>query len=225
MDRNITGFPLFAGCAEAELKKFIETAPCRRCAYKKGAQLIRQGDKVEAAGLLLSGRVKAFHVSQNGEESIRSVLSSGDIFGQILMASERDESPVSIEALEETSVLYVPLQAILRAPGTCGETLRMNLLHLISARCWQLTRQVSFLSEKTVRGRIAAYLLQQRGTAGSDSILLPVNREELAQLLCVNRSALSRELSAMQKEGLIDFYHSSFHLINISGLASFCGHN
>lgn len=225
MDRNITAFPLFRDCPRAELERFIETAPCRRCVYRKGSLLIRQGEKVEAAGLLLSGRVKAVHVSQNGEESIRSILSSGDIFGQILMASEKDESPVSVEALEETCVLFVPLKAVMRAGGKCGETLRTNLLHLVSARCWQLTRQVSVLSEKTLRARVAGYLLQQRNDAGSDTFRLPVNREELAQLLCVNRSALSRELAKMRTEGLLDFYRGSFRLRDIPGLASCCEHS
>lgn len=225
MERIITEAPLFKDCPQDELQAFLENAPCRRFSFEKGALLIRQGERVESAGLLLSGRVKAFHTSLNGEESIRNVLLPGDIFGQVLMASEKDESPVSIEALEPTSVLFVPVRAILEESGSCGEQLRLNLLHLISARCWQLTRQIAFLSEKTVRGRIAGYLLQERKKTGSDTFLLPINREELAQLLCMNRSALSRELSAMEKEGLLEFYRSSFRLKDIPALASCCEHS
>ena len=225
MDKIITGSSLFKNCPEHELGQFITEAPCRRTDFKKGSLLMKQGDAVHAAGLLLSGSVKAFHTSLNGEECIHNVLLVGDMFGQVLMASEKDESPVSIEALEDTSVLFIPMQAILTAKGKCGDILRVNLLHILSARCWQLTQQVSFLSEKTVRGRIAGYLLRERKKSGSDTFMLPLNREALSQLLCVNRSALSRELSALRKEGLIDFYKSSFRLRNISALASYCEHS
>ena len=224
MDKVIIGSSLFKDCPEKELEQFLKMAPCRRAEFKKDALLIRQGEKVESAGLLLSGQVKAFHTSLNGEECIHNILFPGDMFGQVLMASEKDESPVSVEALEDTSVIFVPLRAVLTAPGRFGETLRINLLHILSARCWQLTQQVSFLSEKTVRGRAAGYLLRQRQKNGTDTFMLPVDREALAQLLCVNRSALSRELSAMRKEGLLEFYRSSFRLLDISALASFCEH-
>lgn len=225
MDKVITDSSLFRGCPAEELELFLKTAPCRRAAYEKGSLLVKQGERVTAAGLLLSGRVKAFHTSLNGDECIHNILSEGDMFGQVLMASEKGESPVSLEALEGTSVLFVPAQAILSAGGACGERLRINLLHILSARCWQLTQQVTFLSEKTLRGRIAGYLLEERKKACSDTFMLPVNREALAQLLRVNRSALSRELSALQKEGLLEFYKSSFRLKNVSALASFCEHS
>lgn len=225
MDKFIINSSLFADCPEKELEQFLRTAPCRKEAFRKGDLLVRQGEAVSAAGLLLSGSVKAFHTSLNGGECIHNILTAGEMFGQVLMASEKDESPVSVEALEDTSVLFIPLRAILTAQGTCGEKLRMNLLHILSARCWQLTQKVSYLSEKTVRGRVAGYLLRERKKAGSDTFMLPVNREALAQLLCVNRSALSRELSAMQKENMIDYYRSSFRIKDISALASCCEHS
>lgn len=225
MDRIITGSSLFRDCPAEELERFLRQAPCRRAEYVKGNLLVKQGENVESAGLILKGSVKAFHTSLNGAECIHNILPAGDMFGQVLMALEKDESPVSIEALEDTSVLFIPVRAILSAPGRCGETLRINLLHILSARCWQLTQQVSFLSEKTLRGRVAGFLLRERKRAGSDTFMISVNREALAQLLCVNRSALSRELSALQKEGLLEFYKSSIRLRNVSALASFCEHS
>lgn len=225
MDRIIIGSSLFKGCSAQEAERFIKSTSCFRATFEKGTLLVKQGDRVESAGLLLAGSVKAFYTSLNGDESIRNILFSGDMFGQVLMASEQGESPVSIEALERTEVLFIPIRAILTEQGACGDRLRVNLLHILSARCWQLQQQVSFLSEKTVRGRIAGYLLSERRKNGSDTFMLPVNREALAQLLCVNRSALSRELSAMQKEGLLEYFRSSFRLKKVSELASLCGHD
>ena len=217
---TIPDISLFRGCGEEELSAFINGSGCHTGRYHKGAVIVRQGEPVRSAGLVLSGQVKAFHITPGGAEWIQNVLHTGDVFGYILMVSENCASPVGITAMADTEVLHIPVQAILSWQGSCGDRIRTNLLHSLSARCWQLSEKIEYLSERTVRGRIASFLLQERARAGSDMFSLSVNRDELAQLLCVNRSALSRELSCMQRDGLLSFYRNSFQLKDLPALSA-----
>lgn len=214
---------LFAGLASADVAGFLKTARCRQESFPRGAILLSQGDSVTAAGLLLSGKIKAYRLNRQGEENLQSVMGSGSMFGDILMATDRGKSPVTVEALEDTRVLFVPFESIMAAPGDFGNRLRVNLLHELSARYWALNRKVRYLSERSLRGRIALFLLDAAKDQGGPTFTLSMTREAMASLLGVNRSALSRELSRMEKDGLLAVYRGSFRLLDREGLESYVG--
>lgn len=210
--------PLFKDCTPAELELFFREAPCRRKSFDKGALLLHQGEEVSWAGILLSGRIKACLLTENGSQHVQALLSPGDMFGYVLMSTEESRSPVTLEALGAGEALYVPFAAIMGRRDVLGDKLRVNLLHALSRRCWSLTRRVRYLSQRSLRGRISLYLLDQRERTGSLSFCLPLTREELAALLAVNRSALSRELGRMEQEGLLARYKNAFKLLDIPAL-------
>ena len=112
-------------------------------------------------------------------------------------------------------VLFLPLERIM---GGCERhceghaRLRMNLLRESAQKFWQMRRRVTYLSEPSLRRRVLLYLQDCRSRQGSDCFRLSLSREEMAAYLAVNRSALSRELSRLQQEGLIEFYRNSFRL-------------
>ncbi len=194
---------LFAGLDPAEVAGFLKSARCRLDSFPRGAMLLSQGDRVTAAGVLLSGKIKAYRLNRQGEENLQSVLSPGSMFGDMLMATDNGKSPVTVEALEDARVLFVPFESIMEAAGDFGNRLRINLLHELSARYWALNRKVRYLSER--------------------SFTLPMTREAMASLLGVNRSALSRELSRMEKDGLLAVYRGSFRLMDREGLEGCLG--
>ena len=105
-----------------------------------------------------------------------------------------------------------------RQLGLCGKTitsLRRNLLAETASKFWGLRQRVAYLTEPQLRRRILLFLRDRRETAGSDYFRVPYSRQEMAEVLGVNRSALSRELGRMQREGLLEFYRSSFRLKNV----------
>ena len=128
-----------------------------------------------------------------------------------------------MEATESARVLFVPFDSIMTAQGDLGDRLRVNLLHELSARYWALNRKVRYLSERSLRGRIALFLLDAAKDQGGLTFTLPMTREAMASLLGVNRSALSRELSRMEKDGLLAVYRGSFRLMDREGLESCIG--
>ena len=105
-----------------------------------------------------------------------------------------------------------------RQLALCGKTagaLRRNLLAETASKFWGLRQRVAYLTEPQLRRRILLFLRDRRETAGSDYFRVPYSRQEMAEVLGVNRSALSRELGRMQREGLLEFYRSSFRLKNV----------
>ena len=142
----------------------------------------------------------------------------GGVFGDLLMAAGQ-ASPLSLVASAEgAEVLFLPLEGILSDCGrgcACHVALRRNLLAETASKFWGLRQRVAYLTEPQLRRRILLFLRDRRETAGSDYFRVPYSRQEMAEVLGVNRSALSRELGRMQREGLLEFYRSSFRLKNV----------
>ncbi len=214
---------LFEGLEKKAVAGFLKEARCRLGSFPRGTILLSQGDSVAAAGVLLSGKIKAYRLNRQGEENLQSVLGPGSMFGDMLMATDNGKSPVTVEALEDARVLFVPFDSIMAAGSEFGNRLRVNLLHELSARYWALSRKVRYLSERSLRGRIALFLLDAARDQGGLTFTLPMTREAMASLLGVNRSALSRELSRMEKDGLLAVYRGSFRLLSREGLESCIG--
>ena len=214
---------LFEGLEKKAVAGFLKEAQCRLGSFPRGTILLSQGDSVAAAGVLLSGKIKAYRLNRQGEENLQSVLGPGSMFGDMLMATDNGKSPVTVEVTEDARVLFVPFDSIMAAGGEFGNRLRVNLLHELSARYWALSRKVRYLSERSLRGRIALFLLDAARDQGGLTFTLPMTREAMASLLGVNRSALSRELSRMEKDGLVAVYRGSFRLLDREGLESCIG--
>ena len=214
---------LFEGLEKKAVAGFLKEARCRLGSFPRGTILLSQGDSVAAAGVLLSGKIKAYRLNRQGEENLQSVLGPGSMFGDMLMATDNGKSPVTVEVTEDARVLFVPFDSIMAAGGEFGNRLRVNLLHELSARYWALSRKVRYLSERSLRGRIALFLLDAARDQGGLTFTLPMTREAMASLLGVNRSALSRELSRMEKDGLVAVYRGSFRLLDREELESCIG--
>ncbi len=206
---------LFSGMTGDEIRHLITclATPPRR--YGKGAFIWHAGERVSHAGIVLSGTVDAVQYHDDGTMHLVARQTAGGVFGDLLMASGQP-SPVSLQATDGAEVLFLPLDGILT---DCGNRcpfhirLRQNLLQEAAEKYWQLHRRLQYLSEQSLRRRILLYLQDCQRDNSSSYFTIPYSREELAKFLGVNRSALSRELSRLQKEGIIDFHRSSFRIL------------
>lgn len=203
----------FESFTDEELDSVIKKLQLFTVCYQKGSIIFSQGEQVTRAGLLLKGTVIAESVSYSGERRIIQTHSTGALFGDVLMSSLNHPTPVSLVAKEDVCVIFLEFQKI--AENTCDPLCRRvltNMLHGIADKFWFLNRKIAYLSCKHLRGRIAMLLLDMQKEFGTTTFLLPYSREELAGVLGANRTALSRELSRMQKEGIINFYKNSFKI-------------
>lgn len=206
---------LFRGMSEAEIRHLVKclASPVRR--YGKGAFLWHEGEQVEQAGIVLRGVVDAVQYRADGTAQLVARQTAGGVFGDLLMAAGQP-SPVSLQATEEAEVLFLPVGKILGGCAQCcpcHTALRRNLLAEASEKFWALRRRLGYLSEPSLRRRILLFLHDEQKKAGTAVFTIPFNREKLAEFLAVNRSALSRELSRLAEEGVIEYYRSSFRIL------------
>ena len=206
---------LFSGIEAEELRHLLTCLGGSVRRYGRGEFLWHAGDTVLQAGIVLQGAVDAVQYREDGGAVLTARQEKGGVFGDLLMAAGR-ASPLSLVASAEgAEVLFLPLERIM---GGCERhceghaRLRMNLLRESAQKFWQMRHRVTYLSEPSLRRRVLLYLQDCRSRQGSDCFRLSLSREEMAAYLAVNRSALSRELSRLQQEGLIEFYRNSFRL-------------
>lgn len=205
---------LFSGMHPDEIRLLLHCVGGGVVHYEKNAVLWHPGQQVAACAVVLSGVLRAETVSVGGGRTVAAWHRAGALVGDILMASPDRGSPVYVIAAERAAVLLLPFSKVMGGCGQCCPAharLRENLIQEIAQKYWLLRQRVGYLSIAGLRGRIAAFLLDRAGS--SDTFSLGMTREEMADFLCVNRSALSRELSRMKQEGLIDFYRDSFRIL------------
>ena len=142
----------------------------------------------------------------------------GGVFGDVLGGSSL-ASPVTVLAATACEVLLVPYEQLLLSDGSpAHQRVLQNLVRTISDKYFLLSRRVDLLVLKSLRAKVCAYLLNESERAGSLTFSIPFSRVQLADYLNCDRSALSRELSLMQKDGLLDTFKSSFKLLDPDAL-------
>lgn len=181
--------------------------------YQKGQFLITQQQRVDRLGLILSGRVHIVHLFADGSDSLMTVLTPGDFAGVDLVCTRTQLSPYFAMAASTVQVFYLPFSCLLAlADPQCRLELQRQLLQLISNENMKKEYRIAILSQRGLRDRILAYLTMQASRLRRQTFAIAFSRDEMASYLCVNRSALSHELSRMEQEGLIRFHKNIFTL-------------
>lgn len=183
----------------------------------KGTLVISLHEQVTHFGILLTGKIHIEHIFIDGTFSIMDVLDPPQILGADLICTRTQISPYYAISEAASQVFFFPAQLVLN-PGSGLEPYRFDMLNrlltLISDANIRKEYRLTILSKKGLRERILTYLTMQANKRNTDTITIPFSREELAAFLCVNRSALSHELSLMQQEGLIRFHKNQFTLLH-----------
>lgn len=186
--------------------------------YGTGQSLIRAQQTANYFAVILSGRVNIVHFFPDGHSSLTTVLTAADVLAADLIYTRTRISPYNAVAADETRVLYFPAE-LLTTSGAVTEPWRQvmlsALLTLVSHDNMKKEYRLAILSQRGLRARVMSFLVMQANRHKSATITIPFSREELASYLCVDRSALSHELSLMQQEGLITFRKNVFTLHNI----------
>ena len=203
---------LFSGLSEEQIRKELLCYGSRRV-IPKGSFLVHFQEKLEHFGIILRGSVRTMHIFSDGSVSIMDVLKAGEVYGADLICTKSRISPYYAMAAEETELLIFPADIITEA-GCLSEELRRQILDrllvLLAQSNMKKEYRLAILSRKGLRDRILTYLTMQAAKRHTDTFEIPFNREELASFLCVNRSALSHELSRMREEGILTFRKNQF---------------
>ena len=207
---------LFQGIEESALRALLGClAPVIR-PFDAGEVLLREQTAVGSIGLLLQGEALASQLDYSGKRAVAAELRPGSVFGDVLAAGEDLLSPVTVTAVTGCSAAFLPYEKVLRRCGNnCGahQQLVENLLRSIAEKYFSLQARIDCLIRPTLREKLLHYLASQSERAGSETFSIPFDRAALADYLNADRSALSRELSRLRAEGVLDYYKNSFRLL------------
>ena len=211
---------LFSGFSEEALRALCAALRPSVAELPRGRVLWRMGEQVTQAGIVLSGRVEAWHYSASGHADLAAVHEAGGVFGDVLMSAQTVGSPVELRTAADSRIFFLSLASLLAlcAAGggeDCAHLLE-NLLREVSEKYWRLQRRIQRLSIPDGRRRLADFLCAQ----GAADFTLPISREQMARQLGMDRSALSRLLGRLRDEGLLRWDRSHFVLLDPAALRS-----
>lgn len=203
---------LWNGIDLNEFEKMFQCMETNTRRYKKGEIILLTGDPINYIGLIISGGVKIIKEDIYGNITIITELSVSEFFGEVLVCAGIKNSPITVESSDETEILFINYRKIIT---TCASAcsfhskLIENMLGIIANKNLMLNQKIEILSKRTIRDKLLIFF----GSKRDKKFTIPYNREELAQYLCVDRSALSNELCKMRDEGLIKFRKNEFEIL------------
>ena len=206
---------LFSGIEADEIAGLLDCVNAKRIEYKKDAFIIEEGDTVYDFGIMLSGHGRSIKWDMNDKVIIITLLKEGSEIGIILAASLEHKSPVSVQAQDDVSVMSITFDRVFsRCEKACPrhDRLLRNFINIVAEKGLVLHERMDCLLKPTVREKVLTYLQRISGEQQSRSITVPINRNGMAEYLNIERSALSRELSHMKRDGLIDYHKNWFYL-------------
>ena len=206
---------LFKGATPQEVEDMLRCLGAERRQFSRGETIYHAGDSVTALGVVLSGSVLIENNDLWGNTSVLDRAGTGQVFAETYACVPGERMMVSVAAAEAAEVLFLDMSRVLRSCSeTCAHhhTLIRNLLQLSAQKNLNLSRRIFHTSAKSIRGRLLSYLSYQAAQNGSRSFTIPFNRQQLADYLSVDRSALSKELGKMQKDGLLTVERNHFSL-------------
>lgn len=207
---------LFAGINSVELSNLLNCLEGKIKRYTKNQSIILVGEEITSLGIVLEGSVQVVREDIMGNRMIVAGLSEGEIFGETFACAGVKESPVSVFTCESTKILWMPIKRIVSScSSACDFHTRLitNLLQLFARKNLYLNNKMELLSKRNIRDKIMAYLSSQVEQNNSSSFDIPLNRNELADYLCIDRSAMSRELSKLRDQGIIKYKKNNFKIL------------
>ncbi len=209
---------LFDGIKEDDRSEMLKCLNAKKKQYKKGSTVLGRGGRTSEMGMVLEGSVHMVKDDFWGNRSILGQASPGQMFGEVYACLPRQGLEVDVVAAEDTEVLFLDVGRILTVcSSACSFHTRLirNLLTILAEKNLMLTHKMEHMAQKSTRDKVLSYLSLEAEKQGGPEFAIPFNRQQLADYLSVDRSAMSRELSRMKAEGLLDYHRNRFRLKNL----------
>lgn len=207
---------LFAGIEQNEILSLLHCVDAKVLNYKKGEFVLRQGDEMVDIALLLDGSLHIQSDDYWGNRSILGHVSGGEIFGEAYVLSHDSRILNDVVAVENSVVMFINAKRIISVcSSTCVFHTKVvqNMFLVISEKNKKLVQKLGHVCKRSIREKLNSYLSQEAKKQKSPNIIIPFNRQQLADFLSVDRSAMSNELCKMRDEGLIEFRKNYFRLL------------
>ena len=206
---------MFSGVGVDEIDSMLSCLGARLCNYTKGEYVIRQGEHLSDILVLVDG---ILHIQKDdywGNRSILGEISAGEMFGEAYVAPGSGTVLNDVVAIEKSAVIFFDVKRILT---TCSSACKFhsmvvqNMFFAISEKNRKLVQKLGHMSKRTTREKLISYLSEEAKKQNGSKFTIPFNRQQLADFLSVDRSAMSNELCKMRDEGLLMFEKNQFVL-------------
>ena len=208
--------PLFAGINPEDRKAMLGCIGYHMGSFRKGDIVAFEEDNMKHIGIVLTGSVDMIKEDFWGNKTMLIRACKNDVFGETFACGSDNLSVVTFMVSEDAKILFLPFDRVMHS---CTMACRFhhqlieNMVHIIANKNRDLMRKVEVVSKRTIREKLLAYLSIQAQIQQSRYFEIPLGRVELAEYLCVDRSALTRELAKMKEDGLIDYDRNCFRML------------
>lgn len=214
--RILKNHPLFLGLEEDEIKIILKCVEAVTMTKKSGEYILRMGDTTENMGFVLSGTVMVLQEDIWGHRNIMARICAGDIFAEPFAAAPGSVLNVSVMAEKDCEILLLHVGRLLSTcQSACGfhNKLIRNLVSILATKTMTFNEKITHISKRTTREKLLSFLSSEAIRRGSRSFDIAFNRQQLADYLCVERAAMSVELSKLQKEKILTYRKNHFELV------------
>lgn len=207
---------LFSNISEQDLGGMLKCLNASVKSYSKNNVIILMDDEITSVGIVLSGSVLVVKEDVMGNKNILTEVKEGNLFGETVVCAGITKSPVTVETLTGCEIMFIDYKRIVNVcSSSCSFHTKLieNMIKVIAQKNLMLNQKIEFISKGTTREKLLMYLSVQAKNNKSNSFTIPFSRNELSDFLCVDRSAMSRELCKIRDEGIIKFHKNNFTIL------------
>lgn len=207
---------LFKNLTTDEINKSLKDLNTKKQSFQKNNLIYELGKPIDKIGLLLSGNANVIKEDFWGNRTILTQLKAGNIFGEVMSFQKNKNPNINVELSKKSEVLFLDFKNIFNSQEILeshNKKLILNMFSIVTKKSVLLTEKIEHITKKSIREKVLSYLSTCSFKYENNSFTIPFNRQELADYLSIERTALSRELSNMQEENLIKFKSNNFQLI------------
>lgn len=213
----VKNVPLFKDITEAEIDSLMGCLGPKVRSYAKSETILQAGQPAELMGIVIAGGAQVIDDDIYGNRTILTDVGETELFSEAFCFAGNQTMPVSIIAVSDCKVMFIDCRKIVSpCASACifHKRLISNMLEILAAKNVVLNRKIEHLSKRRTRDKLLSYLSAEAKKQGSMRFEIPYNRQEMADYLCVDRSALSSELGKMRDEGILSFQQNMFELFD-----------
>lgn len=207
--------PLFTGLSDKEILNMVSCMSARITKHEKGSIILRRGDVLSWFGLVLSGNIHMIMEDFWGNRAILQLMEPSDIFGAMYACVRTERLDYDAICVDDVVLLEMDGHKafnVCTTPCSSHNTYIRNLLEVLAEENLRLTHKVAHISQRTTKDKLLSYLSEQAQKVHNNRFEIPLNRQQLADYLSVDRSAMSNELSKLRDAGIIEFKKNKFVL-------------
>ena len=213
---QLKSIPLFDGIAVQDIDPMLKCIGAFYRSLPKGCYTLKDEEDIRCVGIVLSGQINMVKDDLLGNPTILVMMKQYELFGETFACGVQQGATVSFRAACPTEVMFLPFSRIITVcSNRCPFHHRLieNMMRLLAEKNMQFIERAEITAQKTLRDKILTYLSFQAKNQDSHYIESPLGKQEMAEYLCADRTALSRELSRMKVDGIIDFDKNTYRIL------------